>query len=120
VSASAVVDTVHWLFAFLLILCGLTLGWVQLGRRVMIALIGIQVLIGLVNAAMLGGVLGAKTARFTEHVLGALLATVAYVVGRRIGAQSSSPTVPLVMSALGLVLLIVTAYLGLKTSGRIA
>jgi len=114
------VDTIHWVFAFLVLLAAVTMGWVQLGQRLMVALIGIQVLIGIVYAAMLGTALAGAGARIGEHILGALLAMGAYIVARRASTRVPSRPVQLGLAAAGLLLLIGTAYLGLKMSGKIA
>ncbi len=110
------VDTIHWAFAFLLLLCALLFGWVQMGRRVMVALIGIQVLIGVVFA----GLIGRPPMLIIWHILFALLAMGAYIAGRRLGAGSKSRVIPMLFSLLGLLLLVLTAYVGLKMHGRIA
>lgn len=117
--AIAVVDTIHWVFAFLVILCAVALGWVQVGQRVMVTVIGVQVLIGIVFAAMLGSGIAGLGARIGEHVLCALLAMGAYIAARRLGAAGSRGA-QIGLAALGLVLLGLTAYVGLKMHGRIA
>ena len=116
-SAIPVIEQIHLAFAFLVLLCALLLGWVQLGRRVMIALIGVQFLIGLIYAGMLGK---ATPPEVLWHALGAVLATVAYVAGRRLGDRSTSPAVPIVLSLVGLALLVGTAYVGLHMHGMSA
>ena len=113
------VDTIHWVFAFLVLLTAVTMGWVQLGQRVMVTLIGIQVLIGIVYAAMLGAALASAGALIGEHILGALLAMGAYIVARRSSPGGASRPVQFVLAAAGLLLLVGTAYLGLKMSGKI-
>jgi hypothetical protein len=118
-SAANVIDTIHWSVAFLILLSALLLGWVQLGRRVMVALIGLQVLIGIVYAAVLGAALATKGAILGVHIVGALLAMAAYMVGRRLGERGGSRFVPLALSAVGLIVLFATAYLGLKMYGRV-
>lgn len=119
-SAAYVIDTIHWSVAFLILLSALLLGWVQLGRRVMVALIGLQVLIGIVYAAVLGAALATKGAILGVHIVGALLAMAAYMVGRRLAERGGSRLVPLALSAVALIVLFATAYLGLKMFGRIS
>src|SRR5665213_1599640 len=119
-SAVMTVDTIHWVFAFLVLLTAVTMGWVQMGQRVMVTVIGVQVLIGIVYAAMLGPALSSVGARLGEHILGALLAMGAYIVARRLGMRGASRAVQLAVAAVGLLLVIGTAYLGLKMSGKIA
>ncbi len=107
------VDTVHWVFAFLVLLAAVTIGWTQLGQRVMVALIGIQVLIGIVFAAVNGPALAGKGAAIGEHIVGALLAMAAYIFARRLGQRGATRPTQIGLSALGLLLLLGTAYLGL-------
>jgi hypothetical protein len=116
--AITTVDTIHWVFAFLVLLTAVTMGWVQIGQRVMVTVIGIQVLIGIVYAVMLGSAMSGLGARVGEHIAGALLAMGAYIVARRVGARGASRPVQLLVAAVGLLLLIGTAYLGLKMHGR--
>jgi hypothetical protein len=114
------VDTIHWVFAFLVLLAAVTMGWVQIGQRLMVTVIGIQVLIGIVYAAMLGAAIAGMGGRIAEHILGALLAMGAYIAARRLSTRGASRAVQLLVAAAGLLLLIGTAYLGLKMHGRIA
>jgi len=118
--AVTTVDTIHWVFAFLVLLTAVTMGWVQIGQRVMVTVIGIQVLIGIVFAVMLGPAIGGLGARVGEHILGALLAMGAYILARRSSQRGASRAVQLLIAAAGLLLLVGTAYLGLKMHGRIA
>ncbi len=113
-----VVDTIHWSFAFLILLCAFTLGWIQLGRRVMLALVGIQFIIGIVYLGLIGTGAAALGGRLWMHILGWLLATVAYALGSRAGRSSSSKAVPILLSLIGLVLLLTTAWVGLAMHGR--
>ena len=114
-----VVDTIHWSFAFLILLCAFTLGWIQLGRRVMLALVGIQFIIGLVYLGMIGAGAAALGGRLWLHILGWLLATIAYALGSRAGRSSRSKVVPALLSFIGLVLLVTTAWVGLAMHGRL-
>ncbi len=113
------IDTIHWIFAFLVLLCAVTMGWMQVGQRVMVAVISIQVLIGVVYAGVLGAGIAGMGMRVGEHILGALLAMGAYIAARRLGERGASRATVLSLAALGLVLLVGTAYLGLKMHGRI-
>lgn len=117
--AAYVVDVIHLVFAFFVVLCALLLGWVQMGRRVMNVVIGIQILIGIVYAAVLGASIAAKGELLAVHVACALAALAAYIFGRRLGERANSKTGAVVLSAIGFVLVIATAYLGLKTYGRL-
>lgn len=118
-SAAYVIDVIHWGFAFFVLLCAAALGWVQMGRRVMNVVIGIQILIGVVYAAVLGAALATKGTLLATHIIFALAALAAYIVGRRLGERSGSRAGAVVLSAVGFVLLLVTAYFGMKTFGRL-
>lgn len=118
--AVTTVDTIHWVFAFLVLLSAVALGWVQIGQRVMVAIIGVQVLIGIVFAAMLGAGIAGQGARIAEHIAGALLAMGAYIAARRLSQRGASATVQFALAGAGLLLLLLTAYVGLKMHGRIA
>ena len=114
-----VVDIIHWSFAVLVLLCAFALGWNQLGRRVMLALVGIQFLLGLVYLGMIGAGAAALGGRLWMHILGWLLATIAYALGSRAGRSSQSKVVPALFSFIGLVLLLTTAWVGLAMHGRL-
>lgn len=105
------VREIHWGFAFLVLLCGVAVGWTSLGQRVMTAVIGIQVLLGLIFAAVLGAGIAGLGMELGEHILGALLAMGAYIAARRVGDRGSRGG-QLALAALGLLLLIGTASLG--------
>lgn len=117
--AAYVVDVIHLSFAFFVVLCALLLGWVQMGRRVMNVVIGIQILIGIVFAAVLGAAIATKAEILAAHVACALAALAAYIVGRWLGERPNSGAGAVVLSAVGFVLVIATAYLGLKMYGRL-
>lgn len=118
-SAAYVVDVIHLVFAFFVLLCALLLGWVQMGRGVMNVIIGIQILIGVVFAAVVGASIAAKGEMLAAHVACALAALAAYIVGRRLGQRAGSQAGAVVLSGVGFVLICATAYLGLKTYGRL-
>ncbi len=111
------IDTVHLGVAFLVLLGAVAFGWVQLGRRVMVALIGLQVLVGLIYAGTLGK---ATPPAVLGHIVVALAAMAAYIVGRRLGERSRGPLWPMLLSAIGLLLVLLAAYMGLRMHGRIA
>lgn len=106
---------VHLGFAFFVVLTGLFVGWVQMGRRVMSAIIGIQILIGVAVAAWAGIVHFPLHDTLWVHIVGALLAMFAYIVGRRLFDRAPQNALPAIgMSLLGFVLLLVTAWLGFR------
>lgn len=105
---------VHFGFAFFVLLAALLVGWVQMGRRVMSGFIGIQVLIGVVVAAWFGARHVPLPSVLWIHVLAALLAMFAYIIGRRMYDRTHKALPAIGMSLLGLCLLIVAAAYGVR------
>jgi hypothetical protein len=106
---------VHLGFAFFVVLTGLFVGWVQMGRRVMSAIIGIQILIGVIVAAWAGAAHYPLRSMIWLHIVAALIAMFAYIAGRRIFDRAPQNALPAVaMSLLGFLLLLVTAWLGFR------
>jgi hypothetical protein len=104
---------VHLGFAFFVFLAALFVGWVQMGRRVMSAIIGIQILIGAVVAAWAGISHVPLPGTLWVHIAGALIAMFAYIVGRRIFDRSPGYAAPAVaMSLLGFIFIILTIAYG--------
>lgn len=104
---------VHWGFGFFVLFVALFVGWVQMGRRTMIGVIGIQVLIGIVLAAWMGMAHRPIPAAIAYHIVAALLAMFAYIMGRRIYDRSRGNVWPAVaFSLLGFALVCVTMWLG--------
>lgn len=106
-----VVLEIHLVVAYLVLLLALTIGWVQMGRRVMVGVIGLQVLLG----AILAATLRPPPAVF-GHILLGLFAMGAYIVGSRIARRGASQ-LPLLMSALGLLFVLSAMWLGLRMAG---
>jgi peptidoglycan/LPS O-acetylase OafA/YrhL len=108
-----IVLEIHFVFAFLVLLVVLCIGWVQLGRRVAVTVIGIQVLIGVIVAAMAGMSHMALPSMLWLHILGGLLAMGAYIAGRRMLDRSPQNAVPaIVLSVVGLALVVFTIMYG--------
>jgi hypothetical protein len=105
---------VHLGVAFLVVLLAVVIGWVQLGRRVMVAILGLQVLIGAVVAAFIR-----PPVLVVWHILAALLAMGAYIAARRIGEKERGVPAAGAFSALGLLLIGATIWLGWKMVGRL-
>lgn len=104
---------VHLGFAFFVVLTGLLVGWVQMGRRTMIGIIGIQILIGVVISAWAGMTHYPLPGTLWVHIVSALIAMFAYIVGRRIFDRSPEYALPaLGMSLLGFVFLLLTVAYG--------
>lgn len=106
---------IHLGFAFFVFLVALFVGWVQMGRRTMVAIIGIQVLIGTVVAAWASVDRLPLPGTLWIHIVSGLLAMFAYVIGRRMHDRSpGSPLVPIGSSFAGFVLVLVTIWLGFQ------
>lgn len=104
---------IHLYVAFLIVLLAVLVGWVQMGRRTLVGVIGLQVLVGVAVAGVAGANHLALPPQLWAHVLGALLAMFAYIIGRRlVERQPSQVAVGWLVSAAGLVLVLLTAWLG--------
>ncbi len=99
----------HFIVAALVIICAVVFSWNTMGRRVMVAVTGLQVLVGLVVA----GVFHPASSLIWLHLTGALAAMVAYIFARRIGEQPGKGALALALSLLGLVLAVGTFALGM-------
>lgn len=112
-SGMGIILEIHLYVAFLIVLLAVFIGWVQMGRRTLVAVIGLQVLVGVAVAGVLGANHVALPAQLWAHIIGALLAMFAYIVGRRlVDRQPSQLAVGWLVSAAGLVLVLFTAWLG--------
>jgi hypothetical protein len=104
---------IHLGFAFFVFLIALFIGWVQLGRGVVVTVIAIQFLIGIAVAAIAGSTHQPLPGTLWLHIGGAVLALLAYAAGRRIfdgtprGARAAFG-----LSFLGFVLVIFTIWYG--------
>nr|MDQ2664273.1 hypothetical protein [Candidatus Eremiobacteraeota bacterium] len=88
----------HLGIAYLVLLLALFLGWVPMGRRVMVGVIGLQVVIGIILAATLR-----PPAVVLGHIVLALLAMGAYVAARRASERVGSNALPIALSAAGVI-----------------
>ena len=103
----------HFAFAFAVMLCALFMGWIQLGRRVMSAVLGIQVALGIAVAAWDGVLHVPLPPRIWIHVASGLLAMAAYIAGRRlIDRDPSAVATGYALSFVGLALVGFTFYYG--------
>ena len=99
----------HFIVAALVILCALVFSWNTMGRRVMVAVTGLQFLVGLVVA----GVYHPAGSVIWFHIAGALAAMVAYIFARRIGERPGKEGLAIALSILGLLLALGTFSLGI-------
>lgn len=107
---------VHLGFAFLVFLVALCVGWVQMGRRTMSGLIGIQILIGIVIAGWAGAAHIRLPGTLWVHIVFAFIAMFAYIVGRRVYDRAPKQyTWPAVgLSLLGFIFIVLTIWYGTR------
>ncbi|HKU66249.1 MAG TPA: hypothetical protein VJP85_00580 [Candidatus Baltobacteraceae bacterium] len=107
---------VHLGFAFFVFLAALLVGWVQMGRRVMSGIIGIQILIGIAISAWAGAAHIRLPGTLWVHIVGAFIAMFAYIVGRRIYDRNPKAySLPAIgMSLLGFIFIILTIWYGTR------
>lgn len=105
--------TIHLVVAYVVALFALFIGWVPLGRRVMVAIIGIQVAIGIVAAGIAGASHLTLPHTIALHVILGLAAMGFYIAARRIGGGARNATA-LLLSALGFLAVVATIYVGLR------
>lgn len=117
----SILATVHFVLAFLVLLCALVFSWNSRGRRVMNAVLGLQVLVGIVYAVpfFMQGALGPGVPMIWGHVGGALAALVAYALARRLGDRPGGAGTGLALSVAGLLCICATIYLGFHLAGQI-
>jgi len=106
---------IHLVAAYLVAVLALFVGWVPVGRRVMVAIIGLQVLIGAIAAGVAGANHLTLPKTLALHVIAALLAMAFYIVGRRVGDRGATVHA-LVLSALGFITVIATIVIGMRMS----
>ncbi len=107
---------IHLGFAFFVFVLGLFIGWVQLGRVVLLAVIGIQVLIGALVAAWAGVSHTPLPGTLWIHILGGLLAMGAYAVALRVVDRDERRyrLVGWCISLAGFALIVLTAWYGVS------
>lgn len=111
---------IHLYFAFFVFLMGLFLGWVQLGRRVVVTVVGIQIAIGVAVAADAGAAHFPMPGSLWVHIVGALLALASYIVARRMLDRNADLRIPaLAVSLLGLFFIVFTIWYGTQLHQRI-
>jgi hypothetical protein len=109
----SVLLTTHWVVAFLLGLCALIFSWNSGGRRVVNAVAGLQLLIGIVLAAYVGINHIPFQAMIYAHIVGALVIMACYGMAMREGKRAGGGTRALVLSILGLIFVVLNILGGL-------
>jgi len=109
----SVVVEIHLVLAFLVALCALVFSWTPNGRRVVNAVVGLQFLMGLVVA----GVMGANHISIPPlvwlHLLVAIAILACYGIAMRAGKRAGGATLALAMSVIGIVLIVINILMGL-------
>ena len=106
---------IHLVVAFLLALCAVIFSWSVMGRRVVNAVAGLQFIVGLVAAGMLGK--NAPPAVW-GHLLVGLLILGAYGMAMSAGKREGGAGRALAFSIVGFVLVFANIWLGLHMAGR--
>lgn len=114
-----IVQEIHLGVAYLVVLGAIVFSWNSMGRRVMVALTGLQVGVGIVLAGIAGASHVALPPIVGLHIVLALLAMGAYIVARRMGDRPNGSAAALGASLLGIVLIVATIYLGFHMAGRV-
>jgi len=109
----------HLVLAFLVVFCAVVFSWNSMGRRVMSVVVGLQFLLGLVAAGMMGAAHETLSPVIFAHILCALGALIAYPLARRLGDRPGGGPTGMALGALGFVLVLVGFYLGLHMAGRV-
>lgn len=105
---------VHFVLAFLVALCAAVFSWNALGRRVMSAVVGIQVVSGLALAGVLGASHQPLPHGIWLHIVGAFAALLCYGFASRAGRRPGGDRAALLLSIAGLVCVAATLTLGLR------
>jgi uncharacterized protein YacL len=114
----SIVLEIHLVIAYLVLLLAIFVGWVPMGRRVMVGIIGLQVVVGLIVAGMWGASHRPLPPEIIAHILGAIAAMLAYVFARRFGDRGNK-NAALILSAVGLLVIVGTIWLGFHMAGRV-
>jgi hypothetical protein len=112
-----VILEIHLVLAFLAALCGIVFSWNALGRRVVSAVVGLQFLMGLVVAGAMGANHIPLPPEVWVHLVIALLVLGAYGMAAGASRRAGGANRALVLSIVGLVLLFLNIWIGLRMAG---
>ena len=110
---------IHLVVAFLLALCAIIFSWNAAGRRVVNAVAGLQFLVGVI-AAIVMGAHPPLPPQVWVHLIIALLVMAAYGMAMRFSKRAGGNTVALVLSIVGLLLVLWNIYLGWTMAGGVS
>lgn len=103
---------IHLGFAFFVFLLALFIGWVQLGRGVVVTVILIQAAIGIAVAAIAGATHQPLPRTLWLHIGAAVLALLAYIGGRLVYLRTQNAAAAFGLSFLGFLLVICAIWYG--------
>ena len=109
----SVVIEIHLVLAFLVALCALVFSWTPNGRRVVNAVVGLQFLMGLTVAAVMGANHVPIPPAVWLHLLVAVAILACYGIAIRAGKRAGGATLALTLSVLGIVLIVINILIGL-------
>jgi hypothetical protein len=115
----SIVHTIHFVLAFLVVLCAAVFSWNSRGRRVINAVLGLQALCGIALAASYPLQHASMPQTVWLHAAATLGALLAYGFARRLGDRPGGGTTGLALSIAGLLCICATIYLGLHAAGQI-
>ena len=110
---------IHQVVAFLAVLCAIIFSWNANGRRVVNAVVALQLLLGLAVAGVMGAQHLGQPPMLWLHILIAIAVLAAYGLAMRFGKQAGGASRALAFSILGLVLVVANVYLGLRLAGML-
>jgi len=110
---------IHQVVAFLVLLCGIIFSWNTMGRRVVNAVVALQVLLGIAVAAVLGMSHEVIPPLTWLHLLVAVAIMGCYGMAMRAGKQAGGSKRALALSIAGVVLILANVYLGLHMAGML-
>jgi hypothetical protein len=108
----------HLVVAFLLAFCAIIFSWNPAGRRVVNAVAGLQILIGIALAATMGMSRIPLPPSVWIHLLIALLIMASYGFAMRAGKRAGGANKGLLFAIAGLVLIVVNIAYGWKLAGH--
>lgn len=114
-----IVVEIHLVLAFLAALCAVIFSWTPNGRRVVNAVVGLQFLVGLVVAGVLGANHQPLPPTVWLHLLIALAILACYGMAMRYGKRAGGARPALYLSILGLLLILVNIWLGARVGGMV-
>jgi hypothetical protein len=114
-----VILEIHLVLAFLAALCAVVFSWNALGRRVVGAVVGLQFLVGLVAAGVMGASHMTLPPQVWLHLVIAILVLAAYGMASGASRRAGGANRALLLSIVGLVLLFLNIWIGLHMAGKV-